>query len=133
MGEEAGLLSAAEKAGLSLSTIEKLGLLTKAEDLGLISAALNRDTPGLVTGLALALFVAGPAVVYFVPEDSTTLVALQAVVALVCVLGGSAAFGRELAVQAPGEDQKLEEEGRAAGHSDRAPRWWSLLSCVKRS
>jgi len=91
--EEAGLLSAVEKAGITLSTIEELGLLTKAEDLGLISAAVNRNTPGLVTTAALALFAAGPAVVYFVPEDTTAQIALQAVVALVCVLGGSAALG----------------------------------------
>ena len=91
--EEAGLLSAAEKAGVSLSTIEKYGLLTKAEDLGILSAAVDRNTPGLLTFVALALFAAGPAVVYFVPEDTTALVALQAAVALVSILGGSAAFG----------------------------------------
>ena len=91
--EEAGLLSAAEKAGVTLSTIEELGLLTKAEDLGLISAAVDRGTPGLLNAVALALFAAGPAAVYFLPEDTPTLVAVQAVVALVCVLGGSAAFG----------------------------------------
>ena len=87
------MLSAAEKAGVTLSTIEDLGLLTKAEDLGLISAAVDRETPGLLNAVALALFAAGPAAVYFLPEDTPTLVAVQAVVALVCVLGGSAAFG----------------------------------------
>merc|ERR1719379_2104191 len=91
--EEAGLLSAAEKAGVTLAAIEELGLLTKAEDLGLISAAVDRGTPGLLNAVALALFAAGPAAVYFLPEDTPTLVAVQAVVALVCVLGGSAAFG----------------------------------------
>ena len=91
--EEAGLLSAAEKAGITLSTVEDLGLLTKAENLGLVSAAVNRNTPTLVSTVALLLFAAGPATVYFVPEDSTALIALQVAVALVCTLGGSAAFG----------------------------------------
>ena len=91
--EEAGLLTAAENAGLTLATIEKFGLLTKAEDLGLISAALNRNTPGAVSLLAWTLFAAGPATVYFVPDSTTTEVAIQVVVSLVCILGGSAAFG----------------------------------------
>jgi len=91
--EEAGLLSAAEKAGVTLAAIEKYGLLTKAENLGLISAAVDRNTPGLVNGLAWALFAAGPAVVYFVPDATPTQVAIQVAVSLVCILGGSAAFG----------------------------------------
>jgi len=91
--EEAGLLSAAEKAGVTLAAIEKYGLLTKAENLGLISAAVDRNTPGLVSGLAWALFVTGPAVVYFVPDATPTQIAIQVAVSLVCILGGSAAFG----------------------------------------
>mmetsp|Transcript_29538 Transcript_29538/g.62746 ORF Transcript_29538/g.62746 Transcript_29538/m.62746 type:complete len:181 (+) Transcript_29538:184-726(+) len=91
--EEAGLLSAAEKAGITLSTIENLELLTKAEDLGLVSAAVDRNTPGLVTFVSLLLFAAGPATVYLLPEDSATLVAVQALVAITCTLGGSALWG----------------------------------------
>merc|ERR1712176_1715088 len=87
--QELRLLSKLEEAGITLSTVEDLGLLTKAENLGLVSAAVNRNTPTLVSTVALLLFAAGPATVYFVPEDSTALIALQVAVALVCTLGGS--------------------------------------------
>ena len=52
-----------------------------------------RQTPTLLTAVALTLFAAGPAAVYFIPDQSTPLVALQVAAALVAVLGGSAAFG----------------------------------------
>ena len=91
--EEAGLLSAAENAGITLATVEKLGLLSKAESLGIISAAGDRKTPGLLRLVTIALFVAGPAAVYFLPEDTTQLVAAQAAVATLCAIGGAAAFG----------------------------------------
>ncbi|KAK1627143.1 hypothetical protein QYE76_001458 [Lolium multiflorum] len=90
--EKAGLLSAAERAGLSLSAVERLGLLSKAEELGVLSAATDPGTPGALQGLALLLLAAGPAVVFLVPEQYPWEVALQAVAALVCVAGGSAAF-----------------------------------------
>ncbi|THG11726.1 hypothetical protein TEA_003816 [Camellia sinensis var. sinensis] len=90
--EKAGLLSAAEKFGLSLSTIEKLGLLSKAEGLGVLSAATDPGTPTTLLSLSLALLVLGPACVYLVPEEYPWEVALQVVVALVSVVGGSAAF-----------------------------------------
>ncbi|CAI0405036.1 unnamed protein product, partial [Linum tenue] len=90
--EKAGLLSAAEKAGLSLSTIEKLGLLSKAEELGVLSAATDTALPGALLTASLGLLVLGPACVYLVPEDNLWQVVIQAVVALVSVLGGSAAF-----------------------------------------
>ncbi|KAG8093058.1 hypothetical protein GUJ93_ZPchr0012g19298 [Zizania palustris] len=90
--EKAGLLSAAERAGLSLSAVERLGLLSKAEELEVLSAATDPGTPGALLGLALVLLAAGPAVVYLVPEEYPWEVAVQAVAALVCVLGGSAAF-----------------------------------------
>jgi len=67
--ERAGLLSAAERAGLSLSAVERLGLLSKAEELGALSAAADPGTPGALLALALPLLVAGPAVVYLVPEE----------------------------------------------------------------
>ncbi|CAL4891494.1 unnamed protein product [Urochloa decumbens] len=89
--ERAGLLSAAERAGLSLSAVERLGLLSKAEELGALSAATDPATPGALLTLALPLLAAGPAVVYLVPEEQAWQVALQAVAAVVCVVGGAAA------------------------------------------
>ncbi|KAF3615327.1 putative mitochondrial import receptor subunit TOM5 -like protein [Capsicum annuum] len=91
--EKAGLLSAAEKSGLSLSTIERLGLLSKAEESGILSAATDPSTPSALFSLSLALLVVGPACVYLVPEDYPWQIALQVVVALLSVVGGSAAFG----------------------------------------
>ena len=90
--EKAGLLSAAEKFGLSLSTIEKLGLLSKAEELGVLSAATDPGTPGALLGLSLILLLLGPSCVYLVPEEYPWEVALQAVVVLLSVVGGSASF-----------------------------------------
>ena len=43
--------------------------------------------------LALALYAAGPLLVYAVPDNSTPLIAVQGVAALACLLGGTAAFG----------------------------------------
>lgn len=90
--EKAGLLSAAEKFGFSLSTIERLGLLSKAEELGVLSAATDPGTPAALSALSLGLLLLGPACVYTVPDDYAWEVALQAVVALACIVGGSAAF-----------------------------------------
>ncbi|XAR63813.1 hypothetical protein NMG60_11023907 [Bertholletia excelsa] len=90
--EKAGLLSLAEKLGFSLSQIEKRGLLSKAEELGVLSAATDPGTPATLFSLSLALLVLGPTCVYLVPEEYPWEVALQVVVALVCVAGGSAAF-----------------------------------------
>lgn len=90
--EKAGLLSAAEKFGFSLSAIEKLGLLSKAEEFGVLSAATDPGTPGALFSLSLGLLLLGPSCVYLVPEDYPWQVVLQVVVALVSVVGGSAAF-----------------------------------------
>ncbi|KDP31358.1 hypothetical protein JCGZ_11734 [Jatropha curcas] len=90
--EKAGLLSAAEKFGLSLSTIEKLGLLSKAEELGVLSAATDPGTPGALFSLSLGILFLGPSCVYFLPEDSIWEIVLQIAVALLSVVGGSAAF-----------------------------------------
>ncbi|KAL6995063.1 hypothetical protein U1Q18_005197 [Sarracenia purpurea var. burkii] len=90
--EKAGLLSAAEKFGFSLSTIEKLGLLSKAEELGVLSAATDPGTPAALLSLSLGLLVLAPLCVYLVPEDYPWEVALQVAVALLSVVGGSAAF-----------------------------------------
>lgn len=91
--EQAGLLSALEKSGVTLSALEKSGALSLAESLGLLSRAADRGTPGLLYAAAAALFAAGPAVVYALPDDSPALVAVQALVAAVAVAGGAAAFG----------------------------------------
>ncbi|XP_027125617.2 uncharacterized protein LOC113760897 [Coffea eugenioides] len=90
--EKAGLLSAAEKFGLSLSTIERLGLLSKAEELGVLSAATDPGTPSVLFTISFLLLVLGPSCVYLVPEDYPWEIALQIVVALLSVIGGSAAF-----------------------------------------
>ncbi|AED91238.1 hypothetical protein AtNW77_Chr5g0091581 [Arabidopsis thaliana] len=90
--EKAGLLSLAEKSGFSLSTIERLGLLTKAEEFGVLSAATNPETPGTLFTLSLGLLLLGPVFAYVVPEDYTWEVVIQVLVALLSVLGGSAAF-----------------------------------------
>ncbi|GMH27786.1 hypothetical protein Nepgr_029629 [Nepenthes gracilis] len=90
--EKAGLLSAAEKFGLSLSTIEQLGLLSKAEEFGVLSAASNPGTPTTLLSLSLGLLLLGPVCVYLVPEDYPWEVVLQVAIALLSVVGGSAAF-----------------------------------------
>ncbi|MED6130596.1 hypothetical protein PIB30_002188 [Stylosanthes scabra] len=90
--EKAGLLSAAENFGFSLSKIEQLGLLSKAEELGLLSAATDPGTPGTLLTLSLGLLLLGPVFVYLVPEDNLGEAAAQVAVALISILGGSAAF-----------------------------------------
>jgi len=91
--EKAGLLSLLEKQGITLSALEKSGALSLAEKYGLLSAAADRQTPSALFTLATALLAAGPAVVYFVPDDSPVLVAVQVAAAVACVAGGSAAWG----------------------------------------
>mmetsp|Transcript_8225 Transcript_8225/g.23627 ORF Transcript_8225/g.23627 Transcript_8225/m.23627 type:complete len:196 (+) Transcript_8225:140-727(+) len=91
--EQAGLLGKLEDSGLTLTAIEKLGLLSTTEKFGVLSLASDRNAPGALNTLALALFAAGPAAVYFIPDDSTALVAAQGAIALVALIGGSAAFG----------------------------------------
>lgn len=91
--EEAGLLSLLEKNGVTLTAIEKSGILTTAENLGLISAAADRNTPSALFTLSTALLVLGPALVYFLPDDSAALIAVQVLGATVCAAGGAAAYG----------------------------------------
>jgi hypothetical protein len=79
--------------GFSLNKIERLGLLSKAEELGVLSAATNPNTPGALLTTSLVLLLLGPVFVYLVHETSTLLIALQVVVAAISVIGGSAAFG----------------------------------------
>jgi hypothetical protein len=92
--EKAGLLSKAESLGLSLSQIEKLGLLSKAEDLGLLSLAERFATasPSALASLSLPLFVVAVAIPVFVPDDSTVLVVAQNVASLLCLAVAGALF-----------------------------------------
>ena len=91
--EEAGLLSLLEKNGVTLTAIEKSGILTTAENLGLISAAADRNTPSALFTLSTALLILGPALVYFLPDDSAALIATQVLGATICAAGGAAAYG----------------------------------------
>ncbi|KAG2313312.1 hypothetical protein Bca52824_024869 [Brassica carinata] len=87
--EKSGLLSKAEDLGVTLSSLEKLGVFSKAEELGLLSLleTLASTSPsGLGLGCTPALTAAIVAVV-LIPDDSTTLVVAQA------VLGGAFALG----------------------------------------
>ena len=68
------------------------GLLYRLDSSNLIHLEC-RNTPGTLKALTAALFAAGPALVYFVPDGSTPLVVAQALGALLCVVGGSAAWG----------------------------------------
>ncbi|KAK3440114.1 hypothetical protein EUGRSUZ_B00425 [Eucalyptus grandis] len=81
--EKAGLLSKAEDLGLTLSSIEKLGVFSKAEELGLLSL-LERAaaaSPSALASASLPILVAALAAVVLIPDDSAGLVAVQAVVA----------------------------------------------------
>ena len=80
--ESFGLISLVEKSGVSLSTVEKLGLLSKGEQL-----IYDRKSPGNIAALGYALALAGAATVYFLPDDSAAAVTTQVVVA------GAAAVG----------------------------------------
>lgn len=81
--EKAGLLSKAEELGFTLSSIEKLGLLSKAEELGLLSLLekVAGFSPAALASASLPVLVAAIIVVVLIPDDSTALVAAQAVVA----------------------------------------------------
>lgn len=70
--ESLGLLSAAEKAGLSLSKIESMGLLSTAERLGALSFAeeLLVSDPGKITSASLPFIVAGIASLSLIPHDN---------------------------------------------------------------
>ena len=84
--------AAAEKSGFTLSNIERLGLLSKAEQLGALSIATDRNTPGALSSAGVLLFAAAAAVVYFVPDTDTTLLAAQAAGAGLLGVGGIALF-----------------------------------------
>merc|ERR1711865_1030764 len=70
--EQSGLLSATEKAGISLSKVEDLGLLSVGEKFGLFSFAEKVVTnPGTLTITAIPLLLAAAAIVVTVPDDTT--------------------------------------------------------------
>jgi hypothetical protein len=92
--EKAGLLSKAEQLGLTLSSLERLGLLSKAEDLGLLSLVETAaaTSPAALASISLPLLAAAVAAVVLVPDDSAALVAAQAVVAAVLAAGAAGLF-----------------------------------------
>ncbi|KAL1216718.1 hypothetical protein V5N11_025221 [Cardamine amara subsp. amara] len=87
--EKSGLLSKAEGLGLTLTSLEKLKVFSKAEDLGLLSLleTLAGTSPAALASAALPALTAAIVTVVLIPDDSTTLVAVQA------VLGGAFALG----------------------------------------
>lgn len=92
--EKAGLLSKAEELGVTLSSLEQLGLLSKAEDLGLLSLVETAagTSPSVLASISLPLLVAAVVEVVVVPDDSVALVAVQAVVAAVLAAGAAGLF-----------------------------------------
>ena len=88
--EELGLLGIADS--ISLSDIEKAGLLSKGEAL-----IYDRSAPGTIATLGFVLAAAGSAAVYAIPDDSAGLIALQVVVASAAAVGfGVALTGSNL-------------------------------------
>ncbi|KAJ8536442.1 hypothetical protein K7X08_034843 [Anisodus acutangulus] len=81
--EKAGLLSKAEQLGLTLSSIEKLGVFSKAEELGLLSLLEKAASfsPAALASAALPILVAAILAIVLIPDDSVGLVAAQAVLA----------------------------------------------------
>jgi hypothetical protein len=98
--EQSGLLSTLEGLGFTLSNIESLGLLSKAEELGVLGAVTDRKLPGTLLLASLVVLAAGPALVYFGPEDSGAIVAAEYVAAALTVVGGAALFGASKLVKA---------------------------------
>jgi len=92
--EKAGLLSKAERLGLTLSSIEKLGFFSKAEELGLLSLVETAATfsPSVLASVSLPLFLAALLAVVVIPDDSAALVAAQAVLAAALGLGAAGLF-----------------------------------------
>lgn len=92
--EKAGLLSKAEGLGLTLSSIERLGFLSKAEELGLLSL-LERaagSSPAALASVSLPLFLAAVATIVLIPDDSVPLVAAQAFLAAAFAVGAAGLF-----------------------------------------
>ncbi|XP_009614192.1 uncharacterized protein LOC107802475 [Nicotiana tabacum] len=87
--EKAGLLSKAEELGFTLSSIEKLGVFSKAEELGLLSLLEKAASfsPSALASAALPILVAAILAIVLIPDDSAGLVAVQAVLAGALGLG----------------------------------------------
>ena len=83
--EDLGLLGIADS--ISLSDIEKAGLLSKGEAL-----IYDRGAPSTILFLGFALAAAGSAAVYAIPDDSAVQIAAQAAVAGVSIVGFGAAL-----------------------------------------
>ncbi|KAL5981685.1 hypothetical protein ACLOJK_015748 [Asimina triloba] len=92
--EKAGLLSKAEELGLTLSSIEKLGFFSKAEELGLLSLLESAASysPSAVASVALSLLVAAIAALVLIPDDSAALVAVHAAVVGALGIGAAGLF-----------------------------------------
>ena len=92
--EKAGLLSKAEELGVTLSSIEKLGLFSKAEELGLLSLLEKTASvsPSAMASATLPILVAAVAAVVLIPDDSVGLVVVQAVLAGALVVGAAGLF-----------------------------------------
>ncbi|KAM7471384.1 hypothetical protein LguiA_009567 [Lonicera macranthoides] len=87
--EKAGLLTKAEELGLTLSSIEKLGVLSKAEDLGLLSLLEKAVSfsPAALASASLPILVVAILAIVLIPDDSTALVVAQWVLAGTLVVG----------------------------------------------
>ncbi|KAK6920816.1 Protein of unknown function DUF1118 [Dillenia turbinata] len=92
--EKAGLLTKAEELGVTLSSIEKLGVFSKAEELGLLSLVekLVGVSPSVLASAALPILVAAVAAIVVIPDDSVGLVVVQAVVAGALGFGAAGLF-----------------------------------------
>lgn len=105
--EQLGLLSAAEKAGLSLSKLEELKLFSTAERLGLLSTLerLLVSDPAAVSSLALVPLVGTIAILSLLPSDPAVLAIAKYAVA--AVLGGSTVvlFGLGIFIGAVQDDE----------------------------
>ncbi|KFK41909.1 hypothetical protein AALP_AA2G188100 [Arabis alpina] len=88
--EKSGLLSKAEGLGLTLSSLEKLKVFSKAEDLGLLSLleTLAGTSPAVLASAALPALTAAIVAIVVIPDDTTTLVVAQTVLASAFALGG---------------------------------------------
>ncbi|KAL3617967.1 hypothetical protein CASFOL_038288 [Castilleja foliolosa] len=99
--EKSGLLSKAEGLGVTLSSIEKLGLLSKAEDLGLLSLLENTAgvSPSVLASISLPVLLAAGVVFLVIPDDSAALVATQAVIGGLLAVGGVGLFVGSLVLE----------------------------------
>ncbi|KAK9814674.1 hypothetical protein WJX72_009598 [[Myrmecia] bisecta] len=88
--EGLGLLSKAEKAGLTLTQIEKLGLLSTAERLGLLTTLekLLVAEPGQVSSLSIPFLLATLGALVVIPDDNVALAVVKYTTA--ALLGGVA-------------------------------------------